>query len=70
MQDRTILDVGRLSDVDAIHVPSKNTAEPHAGVLRESDVADDVSARCHIGTWMNHWPNPSIGQDHQLTSST
>jgi hypothetical protein len=64
MYDCAILDVGALSNPYVVNVPSDHTVEPHAGMLTNVNVSNDLRAgldECRIG-------NPGfmafIRQDH------
>jgi len=48
MDDRVVLDVGALPDLDRRLIASQHRAEPNARAGRDLDIADQHSGRCDV----------------------
>jgi hypothetical protein len=65
VQHCTILHIAFRSDANRIHISANNCVHPHAGVLAENDIADDLRGGIDVAACWNDGSYSLIRADHK-----
>jgi hypothetical protein len=52
-----------------VNVAANGAVAPDRGLLAKVHVANNLSARIHVGCWVNLWMNPTKRSNHDFADS-
>lgn len=67
--DGVVLDVRAIADANVMNVAADRAVAPDRSLFAEVHVAYNLSARIHVGCWVNLWMNPTKRSNHDLADS-